>query len=292
MAPAPSTGAGQPVWVTTAMTGPATKPSAATRATSATNNQNRVKGLKGTKQQTSLSNADIGLRHQGSSGGNRDATSPTKAAEPIAKVQNLFGDLRSNNSNEVCGGPTGTTRTAGTADTTHKTDSANNSNSGQPGLNLMHMKPPRNLAVIPSQKQHLGASIAARPGSSNRGSQSAAFRFYHKTSEQSRKHAGSAAGAAADDYADSHEKASRAPEDKRSSVVASLSLDYHPTSNRLQSEHRATCKTEDSRTRSQEAVPLHSQAVGKGILENYKVGAPVGQGAYAVVHVCIHKPTK
>ena len=214
-----------------------------------------------------------------------------KAHEPIVKVQNLFGDLRSNNSNEVCGGPTGTTRTAGTADTTHKTDSANNSNSGQPGLNLMHMKPPRNLAVITSQKQNPGASLAARPGSSNRGSQSAAFRFYHKASEQSRKHAGSAAGAAADDYADSQEKAGRTQDAKRSSVVASLSLDYNPTSNRLQSEH-APCKTENSRTRSQEAAPLHSQAVGKGILENYKVGAPVGQGAYAVVHACIHKPTK
>ena len=44
--------------------------------------------------------------------------------EQTAKLQNLFGgtskgDLRS--SNDMGGGPTGTTRTAGTADTTHKT---------------------------------------------------------------------------------------------------------------------------------------------------------------------------
>ena len=34
------------------------------------------------------------------------------------------------------------------------------------------------------------------------------------------------------------------------------------------------------------------QPVGKGILENYKIGQPIGQGAYAVVHICIHKPTE
>ena len=62
IAPASSKAAG-PVWVTTAMTGPATKPSAASRATSATTNHYRVKGLQGAKQQTSLSNANLGLQN-------------------------------------------------------------------------------------------------------------------------------------------------------------------------------------------------------------------------------------
>ena len=34
-----------------------------------------------------------------------------------------------------------------------------------------------------------------------------------------------------------------------------------------------------------------SSAIGKGILENYKIGQPIGQGAYAVVHICVHKPS-
>jgi len=53
-------------------------------------------------------------------------------------------------SNEIGGGPTGTTRTAGTADTTHKTyESANNSNSVKNNSNatMIHMKPPRNTTT-------------------------------------------------------------------------------------------------------------------------------------------------
>jgi len=34
---------------------------------------------------------------------------------------------------------------------------------------------------------------------------------------------------------------------------------------------------------------LQGQAVQGGILENYQIGKPIGQGAYAVVYVCYHK---
>lgn len=65
--------------------------------------------------------------------------------------------------------------------------------------------------------------------------------------------------------------------DQNSSGVVSLSVD------------RTSIKYSRSSAHNQSQSSSNNMPSGQGSLDNYQIGKPVGQGAYAVVYVCYHK---